>query len=132
MTKPAASALTDAPIACVVATAPWASGTWVFWQNNDTGDATYGGDGDVFNGTATTLQTWVIPLAPTTPSPANSATVTGTPSVLDWADVTGATSYDVYLDNVFKANVTTSQYTPPTLTNANHTWQVKVKTLSCP
>src|SRR5437867_1173422 len=26
------------------ATAPWSS--WVFWQNNFTGDATYGGDGD--------------------------------------------------------------------------------------
>src|SRR3954447_18464260 len=44
------------------ATSPWPAGAWTFWQNNDTtGNASVPGDADVFNGTTTTLQTWVIP-----------------------------------------------------------------------
>ena len=64
-----------------------------------------------------------LPGTPATPAPANNATIAASPATLDWADVlntygTGsvgtATSYDLYIDNVFKANVTTSQYTVST------------------
>jgi hypothetical protein len=111
------------------ATAPWPAGAWVFWQNNDTsGNPNVPGDVDVFNGTVAQLNSWIIMSAPTTPSPANNAQVTGSPSTLNWDDVANATSYDVYVDNVLKANVTASQWTvSPALSNGAHTWQVKAK-----
>ena len=76
-----------------------------------------------------------LPGMPASPSPANNATIAASPATLDWADVVdtfgagsvgAATSYDVYIDGVFKANVTASQYTvSPSLANGAHTWQVK-------
>jgi GH25 family lysozyme M1 (1,4-beta-N-acetylmuramidase) len=108
------------------ATSPWS--TWTFWQNNDTtGNASVPGDADVFNGTSTTLQTWVIPAAASSPSPASGATTVGSPTVLNWADVTGATGYDVYVDGTKKATVSSSQWSvSPALANGNHTWHVNV------
>jgi hypothetical protein len=70
-----------------------------------------------------------VPAAPQLPAPANAASVQRTPATLDWADATGATSYDVYLDGVLKANVSASQWTvgaPPALKTL-HSWQVIAK-----
>src|SRR5207249_4578797 len=108
---------------------PWS--TWNFWQNNDTsGNANVPGDVDVFNGTSTTLNNWVIMPKPASPSPADTAQVTGSPSLLDWADVTNgaASSYDVYVDGAFKANVATSSWNvSPALANGSHSWYVIAK-----
>jgi GH25 family lysozyme M1 (1,4-beta-N-acetylmuramidase) len=104
--------------------------TWQFWQYSSTESVpgvSGGCDVDVFNGTQGELQTWYIPAKPATPSPANNANVGTNTPVLDWADSTWATSYDVYVDNVFKANVTSSEWTSTSLTNATHTWKVLAK-----
>ena len=76
-----------------------------------------------------------LPGMPATPAPANNATIAASPTILNWADVvntfgTGsvgaATSYDVYIDGLLKANITASQYTVSTTLAAGvHTWQVK-------
>jgi GH25 family lysozyme M1 (1,4-beta-N-acetylmuramidase) len=104
--------------------------TWQFWQYSDAGSVpgvSGGCDVDVFNGTLAELQTWYMPAKPATPSPISGGSVgTNTPT-LDWADATWATSYDVYVDNAFKANVATSQWTSSALTNGAHTWRVLAK-----
>ena len=60
-------------------TSPWS--TWNFWQYSSTGSVpgvpSTNCDKDTFNGTATQLNSWIIMSAPTTPSPANNAQVTG-------------------------------------------------------
>jgi len=110
-------------------TAPWSSSSWVFWQYSSTTSVpgiSGNCDVDVFNGTAAQLNSWIIMSAPTTPTPADNAALTGSPSTLDWADVANATSYDVYVDGALKANVATSQWTvSPALANGAHTWQIK-------
>lgn len=71
-----------------------------------------------------------LPSAPATPSPATGTTTLKTePTLLDWADTTGAASYDVYVDNVLLGNVTASQYslTKVLTKNATHTWKVVAK-----
>jgi hypothetical protein len=66
------------------------------------------------------------PATPNFPTPANSASLKVAPNVLDWADSTNATSYDVYFDNVLQGNVAASQWslsaTPSLLTM--HVWRV--------
>ena len=112
-------------------TSPWSSGTWKFWQYTSTGTvAGIAGnvDRNVFNGDLTGLNSWVIPAIPSTPTPVNNATVSSSGLVLNWADAQYATSYDVYLDSVFKANVATSQWTVSSaLANGNHTWRIVSK-----
>ena len=89
-----------------------------------------GGTADVaLSGTA---GAGVQPPAPGTPTPSDSATGVAVNSILDWADATGATSYDVYLwqANGSKpatptATVAVSQWSPPALTNGvTYNWQV--------
>jgi GH25 family lysozyme M1 (1,4-beta-N-acetylmuramidase) len=118
----------------------WGTGSgWDFWQYSSTGTgSTYGAgsatiDLDVFNGSDINLlkQKFVIGAAaiPTLTSPANGATgVSRTGLVLDWANSVGATTYDVYLDNMNTPAVTglaTSQWTvSPAATTGVHSWRV--------
>jgi len=101
---------------------------------------------------STTGPTWnytiscPTPSTPSGPSPANGVTVTSQPTILDWADTSGATSYDVYMDGTFRANVSTSQWTLNlSIFTGLHTWYVAAKnacgsttgptwnyTISCP
>ena len=76
---------------------------------------------------------------PGTPMPAVGATAVAVNTALDWADVTGATSYDVYLWQTAQgkpatptANVVVSSYVPQaTLLGAtNYSWQVVAKNAS--
>ncbi len=68
------------------------------------------------------------PGTPSTPTPANGATVSSQPTILDWADTSGALSYDVYLDGTFRANVPISQWTlNQTLTLGSHNWYIVAK-----
>lgn len=70
------------------------------------------------------------PAAVSAVSPTNGQSYLNTspPTVLDFSDSALATSYDVYLDGTFKANVSASSYT---LTSAPgygpHTWSVTAK-----
>ena len=108
---------------------------WKFWQYDDSG--TVAGfsspiDVDVYNGDLLSLQQnfiiGTVPAKPATPSPANGATgVNRNGLVLNWADSANATSYDVYLDGVLQTNVATSQWTPPTLSQGAHNWQIAAK-----
>ena len=73
-----------------------------------------------------------LPATPASPSPANAASGVTVNPTLDWADVAGATSYDVYLwlasaskPATATATVSASQWTPPILTDGvNYNWQV--------
>ncbi len=73
-----------------------------------------------------------LPATPATPAPADAASGVSVTPTLDWADAAGATSYDVYLwlasgskPATATTTVTTSQWTPPPLTNGvNYNWQV--------
>ncbi len=53
-----------------------------------------------------------------------SGLVTSLPTNFTWTAATNASSYDVYLDGVLKANVTTNSWTHPTIAEGSHTWQV--------
>ncbi len=68
------------------------------------------------------------PSAPSSPTPSNGATgIDRSGLVLDWADSTNTTSYDVYFDNMTTpvANVTASQWTvSPTTTGGSHSWKI--------
>jgi GH18 family chitinase len=71
-----------------------------------------------------------FPAIAATPTPADGALLTSKPTTLDWGDSASATSYDVYLDGLFKANVTTSQWSTTGVTispNVSHTWQINAK-----
>lgn len=114
------------------ATAPWPAGAWKFWQYSSTASVpgvSGNCDVDVFNGTPTELNSWIIMANPTTPtSPANNAQVSGSPASLNWNAVGNATSYDVYVDSVFKANVATNSWTvSAALANGAHNWNVVAK-----
>ncbi len=70
---------------------------------------------------------------PTTPLPSSGETAAAVNTALDWADVSGATSYDVYLwvtaqtkPATATANVTASSYVPPAILVGvtNYSWQV--------
>jgi hypothetical protein len=82
-------------------------------------------------GTRWSAEDWLVgaaaPAAPTYLSPANGATFMTQPPSLTWPDVDVATSYDVYLDGSFRANVTGTSWNLPAVTAANHTWQVRAK-----
>ncbi len=73
---------------------------------------------------------------PTTPLPSTGAGAVLVNTALDWADVIGATSYDVYLwvtaqtkPATATANVTASNYVPPAtlMGSTNYSWQVVAK-----
>ena len=84
-----------------------------------------------------TLTVTAVQMAqPGTPMPATGATAVAVNTALDWADVTGATSYDVYLwvtaqtkPATATANVTVSQWVPPAtlLGSTPYSWQVVAK-----
>jgi lysozyme len=67
------------------------------------------------------------PAAVATPNPANNASLAASPATLSWADSPLATSFDVNVDGVFKANVTGTSYSPTALSAGAHTWQVWAK-----
>lgn len=70
---------------------------------------------------------WVtFPGVPSSPSPANNAALSAAPTLLDWADASNATSYQVYVDAVLRGTVTSSQWTPNIglSSGVNHTWQI--------
>ena len=83
-------------------------------------------------GTRWSAEDWLVaaaaPAAPTYTSPANGATFNKIPlGSLTWQDVDVATSYDVYLDGTFRANVTGTSWALPAVTKGTHTWQVRAK-----
>jgi hypothetical protein len=49
------------------------------------------------------------------------------PAKLDWNDVDVATSYDVYVDGVLKANVAATEYALANVALGTHTWYVRAK-----
>jgi hypothetical protein len=67
------------------------------------------------------------PAAVSSPTPANSSSLAASPATLSWADSALATSYDVDVDGVFKANVSVTSYSPAALAAGAHTWQVWAK-----
>ncbi len=71
---------------------------------------------------------WPLAGTPSSPTP-NGVAVNALPTVLDWADTVNATSYDVYWNNAFLANVTASQYTGvlPASVDGTQTWYVIAK-----
>lgn len=65
------------------------------------------------------------PGVPSGPSPANNATLTSSPTVLNWGDTPGATSYDVVVDGAtFASGLTVSQVACGAMTAGSHTWYV--------
>jgi hypothetical protein len=65
---------------------------------------------------------------PSDPSPANGSTITASPTKLNWADVSGATSYGVYLNDTFLANVAASEWPlNQTLAIGTYRWYVIAK-----
>lgn len=65
------------------------------------------------------------PSVPASPVPLDNATLAVQPTVLDWANSSNATSYDIYVDGAFKATVTSSQWTcdESFAPNVAQTWQ---------
>lgn len=76
-----------------------------------------------------TLVTGTAPGAPSSPVPAHGATLSSCLGLLDWADASGATSYDLRVDGVLQATgLTSSQHVvSPTLATGMHTWQVTAR-----
>jgi hypothetical protein len=75
---------------------------------------------------------WLVaapaPPAPTYTSPASDTTYVRTPpTTLNWQDVNVATSYDVYLDGLLKADITATSWNLPPINNGTHTWQIRAK-----
>ena len=71
------------------------------------------------------------PGKPSNPDPANGATLSVQPLVLNWANSSNATNYDVYLDGGFVGNVSVSKWTlNQSLVTGSHTWQVVAKNAS--
>jgi hypothetical protein len=70
-----------------------------------------------------------LPATPSGPNPADWITLTSQPSKLDWANVGGATSYDVYLDgSKVGSNLTSSDWIfNLSLSNGSHSWYVIAK-----
>jgi hypothetical protein len=119
-----------------VATSQWtvspalAQGTLYYWRvkaNNSCG-----------SGPWTSIRNFTticpLPAAPSLSSPANGATGVSTTPALDWADVSGATSYDVQVCSnntcstvVTSANVATSTWTvsPALSQGTQYYWRVK-------
>src|ERR1035437_3612243 len=72
--------------------------------------------------------TCTLPGFPSSPSPANGATVSLQPATLSWSGASYATSYDVYLDGTFMGNVPISQYTfNMSIFSGYHGWYVIAK-----
>lgn len=70
-------------------------------------------------------QACVLPGTPADPLPADGQTTTCALAGLDWADASDAQSYDVYIDSVFVANVSSSDLTLSSpLSSGPHNWQV--------
>jgi GH18 family chitinase len=70
---------------------------------------------------------WVqFPAAPSSPSPNDGASLVTAPVLFDWANAANASSYDVIVNGVLRANVTSSQWTSNVsfAPGVNHTWQV--------
>lgn len=69
-----------------------------------------------------------VPDTPSSPQPQDGAAVTSSPTILNWADASGATSYDVYLDGGLRANVVSSQWPlNQTLVPGPHTWSISAR-----
>jgi lysozyme len=64
------------------------------------------------------------PAAVSSPTPTNNASLAASPATLSWADSALATTYDVDVDGVFKANVSGTSYSLATVAAGAHTWQV--------
>jgi hypothetical protein len=83
-------------------------------------------------GTRWSAEDWLVaapaPGAPVYASPANGANFVRTaPTMLTWQNVDLATSYDVYLDGVLRANVAGISWNLPGLSSTSHTWQIRAK-----
>ena len=103
---------------------PLAAGTTYYWKVKARNATQYGDWSITYS--FTTQPAVVVPGTPSNPSPLDNATLTAQPTLLDWADSANATSYDLYLNGAYQANVTASQWTPITsfTTNVVQTWQV--------
>lgn len=70
---------------------------------------------------------WVtFPAAPSDPTPADGAALAAAPTLLDWADAANASGYDVYVNDIFRGTVTSSQWTPNLAfaESVTHTWRI--------
>ncbi len=86
-------------------------------------------DADILKLTPFRINWLALPGVPGAPSPADGALLSAPPVLLNWADVAGATSYDVYVSNILRANVMTSQW-PPNISftsGANYIWRVQAR-----
>lgn len=87
--------------------------------------------GMLFKGPFSRLTAGSVPRVPCCPSPANNATNT-MPTVLNWADTSGASAHDVYMDDStppkLRATVTQSQWTIAggAVPVAGHTYNWKI------
>ena len=64
------------------------------------------------------------PTVATTPNPTNNITTNTLPTSFTWTAGANATSYNVYLDGVLKANVTGTSWAHTTISQGAHTWRV--------
>ena len=100
------------------------NGTWSLYVVDDTGFYS----GSISGGWSLSVElnaSSALPVTPTGPSPADDAGLASSPAVLDWADATGATSYDVLFDGRLHASVTTSQWTVnQSLAAGRHRWVI--------
>jgi hypothetical protein len=81
-------------------------------------------------GTRWSAEDWLVaapaPTAPVYASPANGAAFVKTaPTTLSWQNVDVATSYDVYLDGVFRVNTANTTWVLPPLSSGTHSWQIR-------
>lgn len=105
-------------VATVVTGPVFAAGYWR-WKLRYKGDAA-----DTWS-----AQDWLAPApapaAPANAGPASGAMVYTSPVTLRWADVTVATSYDVYVNGALKGTTAGTQWAASALApNAAHSWQV--------
>jgi len=85
----------------------------------------YGYSSDVSDA-AFTIST--IPPVPSLVSPINGSTITDRTPTFDWNNSSGASGYDIQIDNNSPAAATPSNYTPGTdLSIGDHTWKVRAK-----
>ena len=81
--------------------------------------------------TGVTITVIDVPISPIGVGPADGATCQPTSACLDWSDVSGATSYDVFWGTTnppaFWQNVATSDACPPNLDNTTYFWFVEAR-----
>ncbi|OGC36396.1 hypothetical protein A3J90_08455 [candidate division WOR-1 bacterium RIFOXYC2_FULL_37_10] len=72
-----------------------------------------------------------LPTSPVLVTPANGTTITDATPALTWEvsvdAISGVVSYEITLDNLLATQGATASYSPPTLSDGLHTWEVRSK-----